>query len=134
MPMSPNRQDRDLDNFDQDPVDGRANRRVDVRNTNTNPQPVIGAQFATSSNTRPTVSSTSSVVLSANANRRYAHFINNGTTTIFLKLGDTAVASQGIPLGPTEMYEITMYNLFTGAIHAIKTGASAALDVYEGTI
>lgn len=89
--------------------------------------------FSTASNTRPLVTTTSSVVLAANANRKYAILFNNSGTQIFLKLGTTAVNNQGIRLGPNVGYEITRSNLWLGSIEAVVASGSQNLDIFEGT-
>lgn len=90
-------------------------------------------KFATASNTRPIVTTTSSIILSSNSNRMYALIFNQTGGVVFLKLGATAVTNQGIRLADNDYYEITSNNLFTGDIYAIKLAGSAAIEVFEGT-
>ena len=90
--------------------------------------------FSGAANTRPSVTNVDATVLASNASRKYALFVNNTAATIYLKLGAAAVVNQGIQLGPNDRYEITSDNLFTGAVHAIKSTAVAVnLDVFEGS-
>lgn len=85
-------------------------------------------------NTRPDVTNVSSVILAANTNRKMAIITNQNAQAIYLKLGATAVASQGIILSANSTYEITAINLWTGSISAIRSGVgTSTLDVFEGT-
>lgn len=82
------------------------------------------------------VTTASQAALAANANRLYALLINDGDTTIYLKLGAAAVANQGIRLnangGSYEMSRKTG-NLYTGAINAIHGGTGTkTLTITEG--
>jgi len=91
--------------------------------------------FSTIINTRPVITSTDSTILSSNSNRRYALIVNQSGQTVYLKLGATAITTQGIPLAPGASYTIDASNLFTGEVHAIKAGGSSVtLDVMEGTV
>lgn len=97
--------------------------------------------FGTAPHTVGSVSTASIIALSANANRRYALFINDSDTVIYLKLGATAVANQGIRLNgggtASDRYEMTIGagNLYTGAVHAIHGGSGTKiLLVTEGTV
>lgn len=89
--------------------------------------------FSTSSNTRPNVTTSSSTILAANTSRKYAYIMNNSGSTIYIKFGAAAVLNQGIPITSGGMFEINKNNLFLGAINAIKSGGTVAVDVYEGT-
>lgn len=90
--------------------------------------------FSTASNTRPLVSITSSTILAANLNRKYVILTNNEIKTIWIKLGTTAVATQGIGIPSGGAYEILSTNLWTGTIEAIvANGPSINIDIFEGT-
>ncbi len=89
--------------------------------------------FSTASNTRPSVTNSSSTILSSNTNRKYAYIINSSGSNIFLKLGATAVVNQGIAMSPGDKYEITKNNLFLGSVNAIKSGGTVTVEVFEGT-
>lgn len=92
------------------------------------------SSHGTGASTRPSINNVSSTILAANSARRYAAITNNNAFTAYLKLGVAAVVDQGIPLPPGGRYEITMTNLWTGDIRAIKsTSIAANLDVFEGT-
>lgn len=89
---------------------------------------------STASNTRPSVTNTSSIVLAANSSRKFAIISNNSGATIYLKQGATAVTNQGIALVSGAVYFINQnQNLWLGDVHAIKSGGSVNLDVFEAT-
>lgn len=100
---------------------------------------IIGATntppITTASNTRVSVDNSTTVqLLAAAATRKYAYVANNTLYKMWLKLGASAVASQGIPLDPGGVYEITSDNLWTGTVNAISSSSTAAsLDIFEGT-
>ena len=81
--------------------------------------------YTTPTHTVISVTTSSSVALAANANRLYALLVNDSDTEIYIKLGATAVANQGIRLnafgGSYEMSAM-LGNLYTGAINAIHAG------------
>jgi hypothetical protein len=88
----------------------------------------------THSTASPTTSSGS--VLTSNASRKYALLINIGSVDVWIKLGATAVASQGIPLYANGgFYEISSANrnLYTGVINGITASGTGSLVVTEGT-
>ena len=133
----------DTTGVEQTPVASTANGglHVNLRNNSgteigISTTPLISNNaFSTITNTRPSVNNTSSIILAANSNRRFAMIVNQDSQTAYLKLGTTAVASQGIPIPPGASYTIDADNLFTGAVHAIKSGGgSVTLEVMEGTV
>lgn len=92
--------------------------------------------YKTPTHTVASVATSSGVALAANGDRKYALFINDSDTTIYLYLGDTAVANQGIRLnangGSFEMSAMNG-NLYVGAVNAIHAGTgSKTLLVTEG--
>jgi hypothetical protein len=74
-------------------------------------------------------------VLAANANRKYALFINDSANTMYLSLAGAAALNQGIRLnangGSYEMSS-TMGNLSVGAVYANCAVGSQVLLVTEG--
>ena len=131
MALSPTLVDREQNKF-VETSDGKT--AVRVVSAPSDPTYVQQTGFAGASNTRPSITNVDATALASNTSRKYASFTNNGGATIYLKLGATAVVNQGIPLGPNEMFEIKGDNLFTGAVHAIKSTAIAVnLDVFEGS-
>jgi len=96
----------------------------------------IDGDYTTSTHTAVTVTTASGAALAANTSRKYALFINDSDTVIYLKLGAAAVANQGIRLNAAGgSYEMTapMGNLFTGAVNAIHGGTgNKTLLVTEG--
>lgn len=72
------------------------------------------------------VAATSTAVLAANNDRKYALLVNDSDTAIYVSLGGTAVVNQGIRLNSRGgAYEISrkLGNLYTGAIKAIHGGS-----------
>lgn len=92
-------------------------------------------EITTPTHTVVTIASgnTSEEALAANTSRVYALFINDSDTEMFIKLGADAVDSEGIPLAASGgNYEITLDNLYRGAINVICASASKNLLVTEG--
>jgi hypothetical protein len=92
--------------------------------------------YTTPTHTEINVTTTSGQVLASNAARKYAIFINNSDTVIYIKLGAAANVNQGIRLnaygGSYEMSAM-LGNLYTGAINAIHAGnGNKTLLVTEG--
>lgn len=83
------------------------------------------------------VTTSSATVLAANPARKYALFINDSDTVIYLALGVAAVLNQGIRLNSGGgSYEISavLANLYRGAILAIHGGTgNKRLLIVEGT-
>ena len=93
--------------------------------------------YKTATHTAVNVTTSSAAVLAANANRLHALLVNDSDTAIYLKLGATAVANQGIRLnasgGSYEMSELEG-NLYVGAINGIHGGTgNKVLVIMEGT-
>lgn len=85
--------------------------------------------------TTASMSASSGTVLAANTNRRYALIINDGTVDVYIKLGATAVANQGIRLNANGgFYELgpSTGNLFHGAINGITASGTSTVLVTEG--
>lgn len=88
--------------------------------------------FSGGTNKSVTAATSSTAVLASNTGRQYAIIVNSGTSAVFLSLGATAVANQGVYLAASGgSYEINEENLFVGAINAIAVGSSSNLAVYE---
>ena len=91
--------------------------------------------YTTPTHTAPTIGATSTAALAANANRLYALLVNDSDTPIYIKLGATAVANQGIRLNANGgSYELSEKegNLYTGAINAICASGGKKILVLEG--
>jgi len=80
-----------------------------------------------------TVGNTSTVVLEANSNRKYALFVNDDDEVIYLARGSLAVMNEGIPLAPNRrgIYEINETNMYRDKITAICSSGSKNLCVEE---
>jgi len=79
------------------------------------------------------VGATSTAILAANADRKYACIVNISDEWVYLGLGEAAVADQGIPLAPNGMgkYEITPDNRFVGAVNGICASGSKTVTKVE---
>lgn len=81
--------------------------------------------------TNSTILSANSVVVPANSSRKYLRLTNEGTGTMYLALGKTALVNKGIrlaSLGTIEFYGATNYK---GAINAINVSPSAVITILE---
>ena len=81
-----------------------------------------------------TVGSSTTAVLTENPNRSYALFINDSDETIYLNIGGSAVANDGIRLNANGgAYEMSRANgnLDTQAVNAICASGSKNLLVVE---
>ena len=92
--------------------------------------------YTTPAHTTLGVTNASQAALAANANRKYALFINNSANVIWLKIAATAVANEGVRLNAVGgSYEMTSAegSLNTGAVNAISDVAGpSVLTVLEG--
>ncbi len=87
---------------------------------------------AANASTGPTVGSSTTAILVANASRTHAIVVNDSDEVIYLGLGVAAVLNRGIRLNAAGgWYEITLTNLFKGAINAICTSGSKVATVTE---
>jgi len=70
------------------------------------------------------VTTGSTLVLPLNKVRTSALFINDSDVVIYLRLGQDAAVNTGVRLNPAGgAYEITLINMFKGAVYAIHGGA-----------
>jgi hypothetical protein len=97
---------------------------------------VSNGAYTTATHTTAAVATATTVVVAANHNRLYLLLTNDSDTTIYLKLGASAVANEGIRLnaagGSYEMCQASG-NLYTGAVNGIHAGASTkVVTVLEG--
>ncbi len=91
--------------------------------------------FSTAAHTEASVTATTAVALAANESRVYALFVNDSASTMYLRLGEAAIANEGIRLNANGgSFEMTQQqgNLYTGAVNVIGT-ATTVLTVLEGT-
>lgn len=77
------------------------------------------------------VSTTSITLLSANANRKYAHISNNSGSPIYIQFSATAVVGQGIRINAGALYTLSGYELWLGAITAISSTPNLSIDLME---
>lgn len=97
--------------------------------SSSSPPPVTYAHTVATANTGSTV------MLAANASRKYALLQNDGSVPVYIKVGAAAVASQGIRLDPGGSFEMSGFfgNLATGAINGITASGTAVVMATEGT-
>jgi len=86
--------------------------------------------------THTTASCTSSTgaALAANLNRRAALLVNDGTSSIWIRIGEASVANEGILLTANGGSYYTSYqdaNFGTGAFNCITASATVVLLVVE---
>jgi len=94
------------------------------------------SEFTSVTNTAVGVADSSTTILSANANRKYALIVNDSDTVIYLALGAAAAVNSGIRLNAGGgAYEINWTNLYKGAIYGIHAvaGVTKTVTVVEGT-
>lgn len=75
---------------------------------------------------------TSTLVLAANPNRKYAHIMNNTGDNIYIQYSIGAVLGQGILVPNRTLYTIETTNLWLGIINAIGVTGSQLIDILEG--
>lgn len=75
---------------------------------------------------------TTTVLFSANPNRKYAHIVNNSSDSIYIQYSSNAALNQGIKIPPNTLYTIESTNLWLGSINAIGVSGSQLIDILEG--
>ncbi len=107
---------------------------VELKNKDTDDRAVINADGTVDVNvgrfdtaTTPAggvdVGTTSTQVLAAKSNRKFAAIVNDSDTVIYLALGGTAVLNSGIRLNANGgSFEINATNLYRGVVSAIHGG------------
>lgn len=96
----------------------------------------MGTNEAAVNPTHTTASMTtaSGTVLAANLARRYAIVVNDGAVDVYIKLGATAVANDGIRInanGGSYTLSPIYGNLFHGVINGITASGTATVLVTE---
>jgi len=94
------------------------------------------SEFTSVTNTAVSVGDTSTTILAANANRKYALIVNDSDTNIYLALGAAAAVNSGIRLNANGgAFEINWANLYKGAIYGIHAaaGLTKVVTVIEGS-
>ena len=97
--------------------------------------PERDGSYTTPTHTAVSVLVTNTAVIAANPNRRCLLLINDSANIIYLMLGGTAVANQGIRLNAAGgNYEMSprLGNLYRGAINAIALTGTSVLLVTDG--
>lgn len=86
--------------------------------------------------TTASMTSTSAAVLAVNNDRKYALVVNDGSATVYLNLGATAVANQGVRVNANGgSYEISREagNLTGVVINGITASGTATMLITEGS-
>ena len=94
----------------------------------------IAAEATTVAHTEVSCTSSSGAALATNSARQSALFINDGTAVIWLRIGETAVANEGIRLnanGGSYTIADVYGNRDTEAINCITASATVVLLVVE---
>jgi len=87
----------------------------------------------TFTNTKISVGSSSTAILSENLDRKYMALVNDSDEPIYIGIGEAAVLNEGIRLnngGGT--YELVGPDLHSNAINGISTSGSKNITVAEG--
>lgn len=86
--------------------------------------------------TEGSATNATSVALAANDSRMYAMFQNDGDIDVYLRLGEAAIANEGILLnangGGWEMSD-RLGNLYLGVVNCIAASGTNVVLVLEGT-
>jgi hypothetical protein len=96
---------------------------------------ITSAAFGTVTNTNPSVpGNTATLILSANANRKYAYISNPSGGQVTLQFGNSTGlnTTTGLVLASKSFYELKGDNLYTGNVYAYA-GGNTTLSIAEGT-
>lgn len=88
--------------------------------------------FSSGSPTQVSVALTTTLLLAANPNRKYAYISNNTGSTIYIQYQASATFGVGIKLPPNTLYTIETNNLWLGSVNAVSNTGSTLIDVFEG--
>ena len=93
-----------------------------------------GSYGGTGIHSNPSISTSSSTVISANSNRTTLIIANqDATNTVYIRFdGATATAANGVPLGPKGYWESPPGFIVRNAVTAIAVGGTVILSVVEG--
>jgi hypothetical protein len=98
---------------------------------------VTAAAFGTVANTYVSLTAnTTTQLLAANANRKYAYISNNSGGLIAIQFGSATgltSAARGLVIPNGNFYELKGDNLYTGAIFAYTNSSGLVIAVTEGT-
>lgn len=81
--------------------------------------------------TQVEIDNTSSILLPANPERKYAHIFNNSANTIYIQFSSNAALNQGIRLNPGNLYVLSGSGLWLGVVNAIALTSGQFIDVLE---
>lgn len=130
MAMSPALVDREQGKFRDAGSPGQTRVAVDVEAGSIS----ASSGFSTVGSGMPanvSVSTSSTLVLAANANRKYAHVANHSNKTVFLQFGASAVLSEGIRLSPGSVWVLSGGDLWLGVVNAIVSTGTASVSVTD---
>jgi hypothetical protein len=93
----------------------------------------IPARYSAATHSVLGCTTSSQTAAASNSARKYALFVNDSDTVIYLFFGTPAVANQGIRLNAAGgSYEINQQNMYTGQVCAITTTGTKNLLVTIG--
>lgn len=82
--------------------------------------------------TQVSVNTNSTLLFSANPNRKYAHIVNNSPDLIYIQYQVSAALNQGIKISSGGFYTIESNNLWLGIVNAIGVMSNQLIDILEG--
>lgn len=82
--------------------------------------------------TQVSIGTSSSVLLPANPDRVYAHFVNNSQNMIFIQYSSLAALNQGIKISSGSLFTLSGADLYLGVVNAISVEPNQLIDVLEG--
>lgn len=87
----------------------------------------------TSTQTNPSITTSTSTALASNSSRKYALVQNTTATPAWMMIGSSATVGTGMYIGPYGLYEMSsaLGNLDTRVINAISTSGTIAFAVLE---
>jgi hypothetical protein len=98
---------------------------------------VTAAAFGTVTNSYITLTAnTTTMLLAANSNRKYAYISNNSGGLIAIQFGSATgltSAARGLVIPNGSFYELKGDNLYTGAVYAYTNASGLVIAVTEGT-
>ena len=94
----------------------------------------IASLNVTYAHTNPTITTSSSLLLSANSNAKYRFIQNTTATGAWLYVGGAAALNTGIYIGPNGSFEMSQAqgNFDNRVIYGISTSGSLLFSVTEG--
>lgn len=93
---------------------------------------IVGFDTLTNPPGQVAVGLTTTLLLAANPNRKYAHISNNSGNPVFIQFDMAAALNQGIRIPAFGLYTIESTNLWLGTVNAVGIIAGTLIDILEG--